>query len=121
MTCRPPLPDIDPGFFADGISEIRTRDKCRLTLKSFCNEIDLRMQFMASGYSLVFDLPTLHENSTVIFFTDGISEIRTRDKCRLTLNRIYNENDLRIHLKASGRQLVFALPTPPRHRPWIFS
>jgi hypothetical protein len=51
----------------------------------------------------------------MIFSANEISEIRTRDKCRLTLNRIYNENDLRIHLKVSGRQLVFALPTPPRH------
>jgi hypothetical protein len=59
------------------------------------------MQFMASGYSLVFDLPTLHENSTVIFFTDGISEIRTRDKCRLTHKSFCNEIDLRMHLNAS--------------------
>ena len=75
LTClRPddPLPDIDHGFFTDGISEIRTRDKCRLTLNRIYNEIDIRMHFMASGYSLVFDLPTPRENPTVIFFVDEI-------------------------------------------------
>ena len=57
----------------------------------------------------------------MIFSANEISEIRTRDKCRLTLNRIYNENDLRIHIVTSGRQLVFALPTPREKSTVIFS
>jgi hypothetical protein len=99
-------------FFAVEISEIRTRDKCRLSRKSICNEIRLCIHFIVSGCSLVLDLPTHLKTQLMIFFTDEISEIRTRDKCRLSRKSICNEIRFRIHFIVSGCSLVVDLATP---------